>query len=278
MASFIKELMPPFLYKKLTQKGNKKRDLYDTYDQALKDSTKEAYENNELIRVIFDKTKIYKAQLDKQDIITYDFRSANMLAGVLMAKNTNNIVNVLDFGGACGVHYFEVRKGLPASIRLNWVVVETPVMVDYGQELANAELSFEADFSKAVAKMGNVDLLYTSGTIQCVDKPFDYLSLITSSKAKFILFNRLGLALGNKNLILVHESMLSWNGVGPLPEGYKDKWIKYPFQFIRKGEFESIMSQNYKALFDFSELSGIFPVNNEKLEGKGILYEHKQLS
>lgn len=274
MATFIKELIPPFIYKKLTQKGNKKKKVYNTYDEALVDCTKEAYENDELIRVIFDKTKIYKSQLDKQEIISYDFRSTSMLAGVLMANN-NGIVNVLDFGGACGAHYMEVRKGLPASIKLNWIVVETPVMVSYGQKLSSNELSFESDFLKAIEKLGTVDLLYTSGTIQCVDRPFDYLEMISSSQARYIFFNRLGLALGNRNLVLVHESMLSWNGVGLLPKGYTDKWIKYPFQFIRKLEFESVMNKKYKALFDVEDTSGIFPVNDEKLEGKGILYQHK---
>ncbi len=189
--------------------------------------------------------------------------------------NNNGIVNVLDFGGACGAHYLETRKGLPASIKLNWVVVETPVMVKYGQQLSSNELSFESDILKAIEKLGAIDLLYTSGTIQCIDKPFDYLEMISTSQAKYIFFNRLGLALGNRNLVLVHESMLSWNGIGSLPNGYTDKWIKYPFQFIRKPEFETIINKNYKALFDCADSSGIFPVNDEKLEGKGILYQHK---
>lgn len=198
-----------------------------------------------------------------------------MIASVLLAKNNKETIHVLDFGGACGAHYFETRKGLPDDINLKWIVVETPTMVKYASNISSNELSFSVNLEDATSKLGKIDLIYTSGTIQCVDKPYDYLNKLISINTDYILFNRLGLNTGNYDVIVTHESLLSWNGVGPLPVQFKDRWIKYPFQFIQRQKFEDIMNSNYFVLFEFEERSGVFPVNKEKLEGKGVLYKRR---
>jgi putative methyltransferase (TIGR04325 family) len=103
-------------------------------------------------------------------------------------------INVLDFGGACGAHYFLARAVMPSSRRLKWLVVETPEMAQRAKDVFSSdELEFSSSLSDAADSIKRIDLLHTSGTLQSVDKPYDYLRILLSASASHILFNRLAL-------------------------------------------------------------------------------------
>jgi putative methyltransferase (TIGR04325 family) len=275
MPGIAKEILPPFLYRKLTQPSYKSTKLYGSYAEALLDCSQDAYENQELVEVIRKKTARYAQELASRADFSVDFRSSIMLNAVVTAAAGRKKLRVLDFGGACGAHFFEVKKVLGDRIALEWVVVETTAMAAEGKKLETAGLYFTDDIWKAVEILGEVDLLHTSGTLQCVDAPFEFLQRMLSVKPAFILFNRLGLHAADQTIIVVHKSKLSWNGIGELPDGYTDKWLAYPFQFLSQQTFESKMNEAYHRLFSYVEESGIFPVNEEKLIGRAYLYERK---
>jgi putative methyltransferase (TIGR04325 family) len=97
-------------------------------------------------------------------------------------------LNVIDFGGAAGAHYFTIRALLPSEYQLRWVVVETPAMAAGGaKHLANDELSFTAKLQEAEAKLGHIDLLHSSGTLQCLPDPIEQLRSMMLLPADHIL-------------------------------------------------------------------------------------------
>ena len=172
--------------------------------------TTDTYEEKYLIEVIFNKTKRLKENL-KSEIIPISETSAYSLLSVInpIIVSKGNKINVLDFGGACGEHYFHLRSLIDKDLKLNWVVVETPTMVKYAKELESEtdELSFFDNFADAINKLGYVDLLHTSGTLQCVDNPKKYLSEILNCNAKYLLFNRLGLNKLDRDIItVIHQN------------------------------------------------------------------------
>ena len=118
-------------------------------------------------------------------------------------------------------------------------------------------------------------MLHTSGTLQCVDRPFDYLNEIINSNAEWILFNRLGLNRMNRDVVSIHSSKLSWNGVGGLPEGHKDRWIKYPFTFISESSFMEALEKKYTIVAKFDDTSGMYPIHGEEIIGYGLLCKKK---
>jgi putative methyltransferase (TIGR04325 family) len=184
---------------------------------------------------------------------------------------------VIDFGGACGAYYFLVRAVLASSCKLRWLVVETPEMAQRAQTvLATDELSFSSNLSDAAASMERIDLLHTSGTLQCVDKPYDYLRTLVSVSASHILFNRLGLTKGTHDVITVHESWLSRNGPGPMPNGIPDRKVRCPFVFPKESTFYEIISENYDVVMTFDDSSGMFPVDDEPIVGVGLLARRKR--
>ncbi len=223
MRKIIKDFIPPVILKLLQKKKAINTQIFLNYQDALKLCTTNAYEEKELIEVIFKKTKQFSQNL-KTAIIPISETVAYSLLSVInpIIESKTHQLNILDFGGACGAHYFHLRSLISKELKLNWVVVETPAMVKYAKELETDELSFFDNFADAISKLSKIDLLHTSGTLQCVDNPQKYLAEILNCNANWLLFNRLGLNKIDRDVVTIHTSKLSWNGIGELPEGYTD--------------------------------------------------------
>lgn len=201
-----------------------------------------------------------------------DATSAYSLFALLLSAEAQGQINVIDFGGAAGAHYFLARALLPNTTRLNWRVVETPAMVKHAtSELSDDELRFCSDLGEAAGSMGEVDLLHTSGTLQCVASPYADLKQLFNIQAKYILLNRLGVTKGDHDVITIHQSRLSWNGPGPMPAGMTDHTIAYPFVFPQESLLRGIIQETYREIACFADPSGIFPVRGEPIVGIGLL-------
>jgi putative methyltransferase (TIGR04325 family) len=70
---------------------------------------------------------------------------------------------VLDFGGACGLHYKLVSIQSPD---IRWAVVETPAMVKRAAELATDKLQFFTSIDAAADWLGPVDVMHSNGALQ----------------------------------------------------------------------------------------------------------------
>ena len=267
------DFFPPIAVKiarKLVRSSMRRPEQYASYADALAHCTQNGYGNSDIVNVVLEKTKLYQKKLLAGETNHINATSAYSLCSLLASIDSQEL-NVLDFGGACGAHYFLARAVIPSSIKLNWVVVETPEMAAVGNILSTDELCFTADLGEALSFMKRVDLIHTSGTLQCVDTPFKYLHQLVSTNASHILFNRLGLTEGDHDVITVHESWLSWNGPGPMPDGFSDQVVRYPFCFPRKSTFYDILKQRYDVVMTFDDPSGIYPVGSEPIVGVGVL-------
>jgi putative methyltransferase (TIGR04325 family) len=244
---------------------------YPSYEDALKDATPYGYEDKELVNIILEKTKLYQKKLAESTSVNIDFKTANLLLSLFYTYQSQTI-HVLDFGGACGAHYFEVRKLLPAHFRLKWVVVETPTMVTLANSLANEELSFEDDLDRAIGYLGSVDLLHTSGTLQYVNDQLSFLKRLIDVKANYLLINRMGFTLDNQPIIIIHQSYSNEHGVGQLSYPTPSTIIKTPYTFMPKKDFDEIIAPKYELLLEFADDSGIFPVNQNPMIGRGLFF------
>lgn len=279
--SFLKELVPPIIVKMVKgttpQAEEVKLTKYETYNDALKDCTQDAYEAEELINVIFKKTKKLAQEIEFNNTINISHVTANSLVAFIYPLTIQfpkeRVIKIIDFGGACGAHYFQIRAFLKKEIKLLWMVVETPAMVKFAKSLENEELKFTISLTEAKKQLGDVDLVHSSGTLQCVDNSFKYLNELIGLNAKWLFFGRLGLNKKDRDVITIHTSKLSWNGVGELPAGHEDKWIKYPFTFLAEKKFFNILNEKYKIISTFDDNSGIYSIIDEEIMGCGMLYE-----
>lgn len=228
---------------------------YASYAEAL--ARCDGYEDADIVGTVYAKTVANRS-------LPLTPTNAFTLLSLLVGRR------VLDFGGACGIEYFNARRLIPAWHKLDWTVVETPAMVAKAVTLANDELHFASSLDGLAA-----DVVHTSGTLQCVDDPLGYLRRLLAVDAEHIVFNRLGLSTGAE-VVTVHESMLSWNGPGPMPAGIPDRIVRYPFVFPSKADFMALLNERYEVVATFSDDSGIFQVRGAPpIVGGGMVVRRK---
>ena len=275
----IKEFLPPILIRLAKRAiglgiGDSKK--FESYAKALQASTSDAYQNIELCNMIAEKTVIHLEKLNEKPFVLNQ-ANALLLAVINQYLNSHStkILNILDFGGACGAHYFEVRRFISDEVSLRWYVVETPQMVKSAMEkgLNNDELIFVDSIPDI--KTG-IDIVNSSCALNYVIDPYEILNMIVSVNADWMFFSRMFYNDSDNDFITVQKSFLSSNGPGPLPKGYSDKLLSYPNTIISFNNFYSTITNfGYKAEWIFSETSDHNQTKSERFTEKNLLYVRK---
>jgi putative methyltransferase (TIGR04325 family) len=273
----LKDLIPPLILKaknKILSNEHYKdifEEVYGSFEEAQTKCVYGEYQNTELCDMIADKTIRYRDNLINQEN-TLNPTNVFLLAAVnhIRTAQSLNSMTILDFGGACGAHFFEIRKFLPETFQLKWIVVETPQMVLSAQakNLGTKELSF----SDTLNNLPPIDFIYSSCALHYTSKPYDFLNNLLKLEANFILFNRMMFTENDKDLITIQKSLLSENGPGTMPIQYTDKIISYPHTTLSYLKFNSIVLKTYKLNWVFNESSGSHKIGNEPIIGRGLFY------
>lgn len=247
----LRDFLPPIILEQLTKIKHGGDNIFNSY-QSASALCKNGYQEDSLVRVVYEKTKRFRDILEAKKTLVSDIVPLRSFFVIRLA-NLGKELNVLDFGGACGAHYFFTKSLLNNRVDLRWHVIETPKMVDIASRLDDGKLKFYDDIEKAKSEIGKVDIVYSSGGLQYVSQPYLSLQKLTQCGASDIFITRVGLSTLPKELITIQTSYLSSNGPGPMPEGIKDAIIRYPVTFARKDKFEEIISTNYKIRVQFNE-------------------------
>lgn len=272
MKAIIEALLPAFIHPKYKDK-HRYRKIYADYASALQHCNQSGYENAEIVEVVYQKTKNYILQDGPRKIGMQELALLQGIIQELPLTSAKKSLKVIDFGGACGLHYFEVRRMLPADITLAWYVVETTEMAKKAQQIihfAEGELHFFDDIDQALKAAGSFDIVHTSGTLQAVPDPWYFLDKLLAIDAKILVLNRLGMLAGDKDIFTVHHAKLSWNGKGPLPTGFQDKRISYPFGFFSETRLLKTLAKRYEIVNQLDDSSGSYPVNALPILGYGL--------
>lgn len=176
---------------------------------VLPAATIDGYEHADLVEVVFQKTKAYRA--DKP------------WPAVAEAST------VLDFGGGCGIHYKQAN-----SPTIRWAVVETSAMVKRARELATDRLQFFSDISEAQRWLGDVNVMHSNGALQYSNDPVGVLKQLCAVKAKTMLWTRLRLSQETTEREL-QSSRLRDNGPGKMR--VDDKTVRYEMTRIPERDF-----------------------------------------
>ena len=274
----LKEFVPPILSRWLKRalklEDNKE---YKNYSQAIEACTSDAYLNVELCNMIADKTVSHERKLNEKPFILNP-TNVFLLSAInqYIIDYSKRDLTILDFGGACGAHYFDINRFMPKDVTLKWLVVETPQMIKSAQEkkIGNNELIF---ISSLKDFRTNIDIIYSSCALHYVPDPYEIISEMISIKADWILFNRMMFNEKDRDFVTVQKSFLSANGPGKLPVGYTDKILSYPHTTLSFEKFNSFFTNNgYELAWIFDELTGSYQIKNEKIIGKGMLYKSKR--
>jgi putative methyltransferase (TIGR04325 family) len=242
--------------------------IYNNYHDALRACTKKGYENRAIIESVKTKGIAYRSKLGQQEYPALNIGVVSLLDIIHQVAPPPAGISVIDFGGADGIYYLQVRKCISPETKFRWHVVETPEMSAAMKDFETDELKFFSSIREAREKLGVSPLIFhTSGTLQYTPSPYDSLHEICESKAAYAVFNKQSLVNGSNDIVSIQKSLLSWHGDGPIAENFEDKIIKYPHTNIRKSEFELILKKHYKIIYTYEDSSGIKPVNKENIAG-----------
>jgi putative methyltransferase (TIGR04325 family) len=132
-------------------------------------------------------------------------RSLQNLAALLVGfgPEPRDEVRILDFGGALGGLYYELREFIPRRRKLSWTVCEIPLMAATGtQSFATDELSFVGDLAALHGQ--TFDAVIASGSLQCVPTPLANLEAL-APLSNVLILNRMPLIDASKDRLTVHH-------------------------------------------------------------------------
>jgi putative methyltransferase (TIGR04325 family) len=216
----LRDFAPPILVEWLikTKQGSNK--LFNSYDSAIAEC-KSGYEENSVVTVVYEKTKRYRDLLMTERPLVCDITSLRTFVALSLAIKGKDF-HVIDFGGACGAHYFLAKALLCNRVGLRWHVVETPSMANIASALEDGKLKFYDGLENASRELGRVDIVFTSYALPYVRQPYESLRRLTECRASTIFITRQPLSTLSNELIAIQTSNLSSNGPGPMPTGMKD--------------------------------------------------------
>ena len=268
----LKDFIPSPL-RKLSCCSKQSQRTYGSYAEAQA-GCDSGYEETDLVEVVYEKTRVYRDRLMQQKPFVAEAGDLRTLFGLSLPAR-GNVLHVIDFGGACGAHYFMARQAWGDRLKLQWHVVETPAMAAKGTALEDGQLKFFSDIQQARSDWDHVDLVFSSGALQYVPHPYQSLQLLLECDAQHLFLTRLGLTISGKEQIVLQESNLVANGPGPALPGMQDRVVRYPVTFSRKEVMEGMLSKRYAIDVLFEEDKAAYRAAGEAIDTFGYFATRK---
>lgn len=221
LKQLIKQFIPPIIIGIIRRIIFPKVQAFKSFKETI-DVINEDFNNKELVEVISLKTKNYINKLYKKKILL-GYEEHKLIN--LFCLNPKKNYKVLDVGGGSGLHFHMLKSNFN-KIELDWTILETPEMVKYNRNINYKNLHFTDDINSI--KDINFDLIYLSGVIQYVENPYVFLNKILKLNSEKIIITRTPFQIDKEGFFSIQKSLLSENGPGVLPDGYIDKYVKYP--------------------------------------------------
>lgn len=255
--------------------ANQALQAFPDFETALAQCGRLGYEDELLVDVVVQKTIAYLDKLNgSMELDAHGFRMLGVL-GVALAGKTTPTLNVLDFGGAAGLHYIQAKQLLPSTTQFNWHVVETPTMVAKAQAIhKGSEIRFFPSAKKAAATGVVYDLVHANGSLQYTADPFLCLAELVALNAKAIFISRTPFSDFEKKIVMIQTSRLQDNGPGPLPPAFVDQPMQYPISFIPLQQVQDLLAPLYELKIHGLELPAQLKVGDTGLNAfYSLLYQ-----
>ena len=175
-----------------------------------------------------------------------------------IATEHNNKLNVLDFGGALGSHYYQNKEFLKPIHIEQWTVVEQPAYVNLGNEqIADDTLKF----AYKIEDVKNANVLLSSSTLQYLEEPYIWAKRFINSGIDYILLDRIQFNAEQRDRLTLQTVP---------PEIYD---AQYPSWFLNEKKLLDLIQNKYELILEFD--STIDQANIPSYY-KGFLFKKKE--
>jgi putative methyltransferase (TIGR04325 family) len=196
-----------------------------------------------LTELVYQKT----VRFNRTTLLDLGMGSERLLLAVgiaLREKSRDENTHVLDFGGACGIHYKLATLLFPDS-RFRWAVVETSAMVKRAKSLETGSLKFFRDIGSATDWLGEVELVNSNSALQYVANPLQTVRELLELRPKVALWERLMLS-NDQTCPDRQRSMLFDHGPGAVPAGFRNRAVVQDITRLSRADFLSSHGAKYK--------------------------------
>jgi len=242
-------------------------DIYPDYATALA-ACGPGYDDSDIAEVIAFKAA---QRIDPRVVVPEQALNSIVAVGMAGADIRNRQLNVLDFGGGCGFHYFHVATAMRMPLR--WAIVETPTMAARAARLAQNYFRVFTAIGDAAAALEGVDLVHASSSIQYVPDPPAVLKAFAALRPRHILLARLPLW-REPTIVGVQISPLSGNGIGPMPPDIRDRQVKYPVTFMNTDDIFRMLD-GYDLALAMASPSSSYVVRGKPVPGVSLVFRAK---
>ena len=249
----IINLINVFLDKFTLLRYRKKFNNYQSAKKFCETHTKSSYNNEELNKFRLDKFK------DNQKLIPYTFNNSlfTLLESVsIFILRHQRLPKILDFGGMFAENKLYLEKLF--NLNIIYDVVETKNICELAKSLNHA--TFYDDIDKAFSNVNEkYDLIFSSGTLQYFENPYEMVKKIFSKQVGYIVFTRTNLS--DDEGIYSAVSFLYGHGSSEGHIKYKVKNNKKIVivpntQMKEKKLLDIAFNNDYKLLRSFNGLTG----------------------
>mgnify|MGYP006082123117 CR=1 FL=1 len=178
---------------------------------------------------------------------------------------------ILDIGGVYGEGFLYLR-GIYKNATINYSIVENNKVVELSKIIDfknkyNQKINFYETLEQALNE-NEYDIIFSSGTLQYLENPYELLEKLNNSNSKLIALTRNAFHLNEE--MISQMSYLYSNGSGEIiTQKYKNKVLVYPHKTLIEKKLINILN-NYSIEFS-KDLKKIHQFNNTY--SKDILFK-----
>ena len=168
------------------------------------------WESNDILEKVSQSTLNVKKNLSfferDGELVSSQNYNFPVLAFLLRCINHEELeLNVIDFGGSFGSHYFRFKPFLNPAYELNWSVVEQQHYVEHANKnFKNAELKFYTSIKEALLD-NKTNTFLSSGTIQYLEKPYEFINNLINDSFDYIILDRIFMIEHQSDRIVIQE-------------------------------------------------------------------------
>lgn len=227
------------------------------------------YNNTDIADVIAYKTAL---PVDHRQFAPEQAINSIVALGIAAAEVGERPLTVLDFGGGCGFHYFRIVPTI--RIPLRWAIVETPTMAERAAKISQGRFQVFTDIAAAAETLDRIDLVHASSSIQYAPDPLAILHRLAALRPRYFALIRFP-AWGKPSLVGVQTSLLSQNGIGPMPPNIADRPVLYPITFVNFDDVMRLLSE-YEIAMTMASPSSTYNVRGQIVQGLSVIFRAKK--
>ncbi len=269
---YLKQFIPPILISLIKNKPLIRQ--HKDWNSA-KDDAKHGYENIDLINLVIEKTINYSKQIYESNHC--DISDLSPL--ISMSMIYSNSINVIDWGGGAGSHFYAVQKILPPGVKINWCVIETKTMVEQCKKrICEPGLHFYEHLDEAKIFLNNqIDLVFSNSALQYSSEPLSTIRSLIELQPENIFITRTPFSDFEDKMYFVQSSVIIGNGPGQSYSGSIDinQKVKYPLVIVNYQKVLDLLENDFNIKLSWSENNKAFKSKNVKIQTMGLMASKK---